>query len=179
MFETICVRRQNFVGPQVMDLGFLAETLLFYGRVRLVVDAGMLAELARLCGPEALVAMVRSGRLELSYLANALAVKTENTGMVNELHTPTTFSVIGHSEMQDVLHHRGRYLLGDPHGCLVAGTSHAVRFVADDPYPLPTLAQNRHLAADSQCPRSPEYSRWPVTVTVVLGAVRPPRVMFL
>lgn len=86
-----------------MDLGFLAETLLFYGRVRLVVDAGMLAELARLCGPEALVAMVRSGRLELSYLANALAVKTENTGMVNELHTPTTFSVIGHSEMQDVL----------------------------------------------------------------------------
>jgi hypothetical protein len=63
----------------------------------------MLAELARLCGPEALVAMVRSGRLELSYLANALAVKTENTGMVNELHTPTTFSVIGHSEMQDVL----------------------------------------------------------------------------
>jgi hypothetical protein len=79
-----------------MDLGFLAETLLFYGRVRLVVDAGMLAELARLCGPEALVAMVRSGRLELSYLANALAVKTENTGMVNELHTPTTFSVIGH-----------------------------------------------------------------------------------
>jgi len=103
MFETICVRRQNFAGPQVMDLGFLAETLLFYGRVRLVVDAGMLAELARLCGPEALVAMVRSGRLELSYLANVLAVKTENTGMVNELHTPTTFSVIGHSEMQDVL----------------------------------------------------------------------------
>jgi len=103
VFESICVRRQNFVGPQVMDPGFLAETLLFYGHVRLIADGGMLKQLLESCGADTLVELITERRLEVNYVANGLGVKTENTGTPNELHVPTTYKIIGRSEMQDVV----------------------------------------------------------------------------
>jgi hypothetical protein len=112
MFEVISVRRQNSLGPQPMDLGFICETLLFYGRVRLLADAGMLQQLAAACGPEDFVNVVRSGRLEVSFLENGLGVRSDDVGTEKELHMPSTYKILGFSEMQDALPRIFRELTG-------------------------------------------------------------------
>jgi hypothetical protein len=86
-----------------MDLGFISELLLFYGRVRLLADAGMLQQLAAACGPENFVSVVKSGRLEVSFLENGLGVRSDNVGTPQEVHMPSTYKILRHSEMQDSL----------------------------------------------------------------------------
>jgi hypothetical protein len=73
-----------------MHLGFVSETLLFYGRVRLLADAGMIQQLPAACGPEEFASVVRSGRLEVSFLENGLGVRSDNVGTPQEFHMPAT-----------------------------------------------------------------------------------------
>lgn len=112
MFEVISIRRQNSIGPQPMDLGFISEILLFYGRVRLLADAGMIQQLAAACGPEDFVSVVRSGRLEISFLENGLGVRSDNVGTPHEVHMPSTYKILRHSEMQEALPRIFRELTG-------------------------------------------------------------------
>jgi hypothetical protein len=112
MFEVISVRRQNSVGPQPIDLGFICETMLFYGRVRLIADYGMIQALAKACGPEDFVGAVRSGQLEVAFLENGLGVRTDRLTSGVELHQPTTYKILGVSEMQDALPRIFRDLTG-------------------------------------------------------------------
>src|ERR1700677_3833847 len=75
MFDSICIRRQNLLGPPV-DLGFLAEAMIFYRQVHLVADRSMLSYLLRTCGPDAMKAAVSEGLLTISFLENMLGVQT-------------------------------------------------------------------------------------------------------
>jgi hypothetical protein len=72
MFESLTIRRLNDVGG--LDFGLLAESLLFYERVELVVNAGQLASLLRVCGYETLRELFDMGILKLTYFENGLAV---------------------------------------------------------------------------------------------------------
>ena len=103
MFDSICVRRQRALLPKPLDAGLLAELLVFYERVRVVADLGLLTDLIQKCGADTVVELVTSGRLLLTYLPSGLAIYTENTGSSKELHRPTTFTVPGAFDLQNAL----------------------------------------------------------------------------
>jgi hypothetical protein len=67
MFDSICIRRQQRTGAPI-DLGFLAEAMLFYRIVHVVRDNEMFRFLIRVCGLDALLVALEQGFLKLSYL---------------------------------------------------------------------------------------------------------------
>ena len=83
MFGDICIRRMQRTGTPI-DLGFLAEAMVFYRKVHVVADSALLSYLFRVCGPDSLIAAVEHGFLRLSYLENNLAVSTVNQGRPTE-----------------------------------------------------------------------------------------------
>jgi hypothetical protein len=97
MFEAICIRRkQNYLSPifdEPIDVGFLAEALLFYQKVYLIADQGMLKALILKSQPDVLLSFLESGFLEIFYLENNTGVYTEDSGTPYERHLPTLFSI--------------------------------------------------------------------------------------
>lgn len=96
MFESICLRHQSERGPAI-DLGFLAEAMLFYQRVIVIANEGMLRELIRGCRPLVLLEMLEEGEIELRFLEEQLGVKTEHTATANEVHEFVRFSSPQHT----------------------------------------------------------------------------------
>src|SRR5215470_7305978 len=64
----------------------LAEAMVFYRHVRVLVNAAELVSLLRICGPDSLCAALESGSIELAYIENHLGVSTVNAGQANERH---------------------------------------------------------------------------------------------
>ncbi len=87
MFNSICVRRQrNYDAENPVDLGFLAETMLFYENVHLVADEAIVLQLLRQCGPDVLMALVDEEILKVSYINNYTGSKTGcHTKFIEEL----------------------------------------------------------------------------------------------
>ena len=87
MFDLITIRRQDYSGTDSpLDLGFLAEAMLFYSRVRVISDPGMLRQLVVSLGPDLLIEFLKEDFLELTYLENNLIVATQNAGTPLERH---------------------------------------------------------------------------------------------
>jgi hypothetical protein len=95
MFEAICIKRQSDFTGTPIDLGFLAEALLFYRRVHLVASADIFKFLVRTCGADVLLELLRSGMLEMTYLENGLGIRTENRGTPSEKHDFVTWDFPG------------------------------------------------------------------------------------
>lgn len=74
----------------------------------------MLTDLLRVCGPDEVVELVTSGRLELTYLPSSLGVLTDNTGSAAELHRPAVFSVPQAWDLQHALPGAFKEVLGKP-----------------------------------------------------------------
>lgn len=85
MFDSICLHNPQPLGAP-FDLGLLAETMVFYRHTRVLVSAGELVSLLRICGPESVCAALESGFMELLYLENHLGVATVNAGRPDERH---------------------------------------------------------------------------------------------
>ena len=68
MFESICIR-PNFEAPPLaqLDLGLLAESMLFYQRVDVVLNRLAVHQLIRAIGPQTLVEAAESGLVTFSY----------------------------------------------------------------------------------------------------------------
>jgi hypothetical protein len=68
-------------------LGFLAECLLFYKKVRVVAGAGSFPYLVRCCGPDELLELLQMGVLEIEFFDNMTGVATggSNIGPLHEL----------------------------------------------------------------------------------------------
>lgn len=80
MFDSILYRNIPGPGP-LIDVGALAEGLLFYGRVAVVGNTGTLKDLLRQVPPFILLSLLRSGRLEIYYLGDQTGVSTtQGTG---------------------------------------------------------------------------------------------------
>ena len=60
VFDSICITRQNLLGPEI-DLGFLAQAMIFYREVHIIADKGMLTYLLKTCGPDSLKTAIGEG----------------------------------------------------------------------------------------------------------------------
>ncbi|RWU18124.1 hypothetical protein DM813_26035 [Pseudomonas alkylphenolica] len=62
---------------KIIDVGALAEALIFYGKVRVLGDAGMVQYLVRKIPPLILIRLIESGRLEFYFNHDSLAVRSQ------------------------------------------------------------------------------------------------------
>src|SRR5688500_14374346 len=86
MFERIVVRQAtNAKGG--FDLGILAEMILFYGQVHLLLDRGKLTGLCKEIGLATIFRLLRSGHVRATYIYDLPVIMTKNSGRA--LHTPT------------------------------------------------------------------------------------------
>lgn len=85
MFDRICVRTDCWSAPKApIDLGFLAEALLYYGRVELVMTPANLGTLVRAIGPEEILELMKQGHLGVTYQAVRTGICTYgNTNLHN------------------------------------------------------------------------------------------------
>lgn len=89
MFDAITV--YGLEGSGAPDFGLLAESLLFYGHVSLVVNSGHLKTLLRVCGYEAIRDLMNINALSLVYLENGAGVRTTDAEHSNERHDFVVF----------------------------------------------------------------------------------------
>jgi hypothetical protein len=78
MFGSIAFGRASLA--RLDSLGDLAECLLYYKQVHVVVDHASFTRLARICGPETLLGLIEDGHLAMTYLENRPAVSTRRNG---------------------------------------------------------------------------------------------------
>ena len=96
MFKAIAYR--NSIGPgALIDIGALAEGLLFYGRVAIVGNTGTLKDLLSRIQPFDLLSLLRDGRLEFYYLLDQLGVYTTGPSNGKSIHSLVRFSSPDHT----------------------------------------------------------------------------------
>ncbi len=87
MFESICIRRQRPFGDP-LDLGFLAEALVFYGSVPVVADDAILKYLIQGCGYKVLSELLQRKKLAITYMESVPLIMTVGQGTPQERHEP-------------------------------------------------------------------------------------------
>lgn len=91
MFESICIRRQHpFELSEPLDLGFLAEAMLFYQNVHLIADASTITQLVRECGPHLLIELLKEQFLKISYVEKIIGVAPSDAEMSKRVYLPVT-----------------------------------------------------------------------------------------
>lgn len=106
MFDAIAYK--NAIGPgPLIDIGALAEGLLFYGRVAIVGNSATVKDLLARIPPFVVLSMLRDGRLEFHYLADQIGVSTQEIngrphhGLVAFSSPDHTIEKIGPSSFKD------------------------------------------------------------------------------
>lgn len=97
MFDAIVVRRTAAMGDYPLDLGHLAEAMLFYRTVRLGLNRSSLEQLVRQCGPDVAVELVNNTNVDAVYLDRDVAVRNEDVGTERERHRLATIRVMDES----------------------------------------------------------------------------------
>src|ERR1035437_4137070 len=82
MFESICLGRPGQFATA--GLGLLAECLLYYRQVHLVVDHQGFKSLVRVCGPDTLLGLISDGHLDLIYQENRLGVASRTVAGLDQ-----------------------------------------------------------------------------------------------
>ena len=91
MFDSICMRQQGLgelTISEPLDLGFLAEAMLFYQDVHVIANRQMITHLISKCGSDVLFDLLDSGFLRISFLENFDGIYTENSNTAYEHYTP-------------------------------------------------------------------------------------------
>lgn len=100
MFRKIRIEQQRTTDAEnPIDIGLLAEAMIFYGEVELLVGRGSLRQLVRDIGPEHLLELLRRGHLRMAFEPNFIGIVTENTGTPYEKYVPTVARI----EKQELL----------------------------------------------------------------------------
>lgn len=81
-FEHVLVIDPLRGGQKEIDVGRLAEDLLFYRKVSLHVGPGALRELVGSVGPAALLELMERGSLKIIYADNVVAVQNAMDGLI-------------------------------------------------------------------------------------------------
>ncbi len=110
MFESICIRHNRDSGSP-LDLGFLAEALLYYRSVHVCGDRGTLTFLARTLGPDVLLELLQSNHLKLDYWENLAVVISRTDPGYGERHRFETADM-PHAHLQHVAPELFQDLLG-------------------------------------------------------------------
>src|SRR5579863_265526 len=82
MFESAVIRK-HVEGPQSVDAGLIAETLLFYNNVHILADRGVVSDLLKVVGPDNLLRMLDMGAVSLTYLRAIDGVYTDNQKLIS------------------------------------------------------------------------------------------------
>jgi hypothetical protein len=90
VFDRITINRQGLDGDPI-DLGFLAECLVFYRKVRVVADPEIFRFLVQRCGAEELLEALTMGDLEIEFFENTTGVRTVDTN-IGQLHELVMFT---------------------------------------------------------------------------------------
>ena len=94
MFESVCIRRQQLLdAPEPLDLGFLAEAMLFYQNVHLIADRDILSQLVSQCGSALVIELIEEGFLKISYVDKLTDIRNFDVGTSKERHQPITQEV--------------------------------------------------------------------------------------
>ncbi|HEY9696742.1 MAG TPA: hypothetical protein V6D10_05735 [Trichocoleus sp.] len=96
MFDSIVLKNAPSYGPLV-DVGVLAECLLFYKRVVIVGNTGTLKDLLAKIQPFLLLSLLRDKRIEFYYLSEQLGVQTSGARHSRKLHALIRFSSPDHT----------------------------------------------------------------------------------
>lgn len=88
MFSSISIQQYGDV-----NLGALAEALIFYQNVHVVANTKVLEEFVRILTPEVFLELLESDYLKFIYLSNYTGTIVENTGTQHERYRFTCFSM--------------------------------------------------------------------------------------
>ena len=98
MFERITFRRQNKENTdKPIDIGLLLEALLFYKKIFVVADAGILRQLIRTFDFDCLNEILDSGILEILYTETFTGIHTNSQPNGIDFHSTTIFSSPQHT----------------------------------------------------------------------------------
>jgi len=96
MFKAITYK--NTIGPgPLIDIGALAEGLLFYERVAIVGNNATVNDLLNRIPPFVLLSLLRDGRLEFHYLGDQVGVSTIPLSNGRSIHSLISFSSPDHT----------------------------------------------------------------------------------
>jgi hypothetical protein len=94
VFERLAIRQSSSTSlGKPLDLGVLAEALIFYGEVRVIANRALLTSLLHTATPEVVLELLEGGFLILAYEADNVAIRSDNTGTPQETHEPIYFSM--------------------------------------------------------------------------------------
>lgn len=96
MFESIVYK--NAIGPgPLIDIGALAEGLLFYGRVVIVGNTGTIKDLLARIPPFIFLSLLKDARIEFHYLTDQIGVSATPMSNGRSLHSLISFSSPDHT----------------------------------------------------------------------------------
>lgn len=96
MFKAITYK--NTIGPgPLIDIGALAEGLLFYERVAIIGNTGTVRDLLSQISPFVLLSLLQDGRLEFHYLKDQVGVSTTPLNNGKSIHDLISFSSQDHT----------------------------------------------------------------------------------
>ncbi|MCK9199828.1 MAG: hypothetical protein M0P59_05970 [Gallionella sp.] len=96
MFEHIVIRRAE--GGSSISAGRIAEALLYYQKVHLVIDRGTLSGLIRQIGMKSVLALLRRSEVSAVYCEELLVTKSESVG-VTQYHNLVEMTFVGHKSI--------------------------------------------------------------------------------
>lgn len=106
MFERAAFRRSDQKTEFHLDIGQLAETLLFYGEVDLLLDRANFGQLLKVIGPDALIRLVQLPTVNAVFVEDDLATLTNNYGFLT--HKFIAFAFVGKDREKPVKSKRER-----------------------------------------------------------------------
>lgn len=98
MFDSLVLRRHR-AGPDLVDPGFLAECLIFYGTVHVAAGRAVLSDLVRKVEGNSLFALIDEGYLVVHYADRDFGVITHNTNTPMERHAFTDLKIEGSMDL--------------------------------------------------------------------------------
>ncbi|MDD1717423.1 MAG: hypothetical protein LUQ45_04155 [Methanoregulaceae archaeon] len=96
MFESIIYKNAVGTGP-LIDIGALAEGLIFYGRVAIIGNTATLKDILGRIPPFILLSLLRDGRIEFHYLSDQTGVSSMPTDSGRLRHGLVRFSSPNHT----------------------------------------------------------------------------------
>ncbi len=97
MFEKIVLRRSET--GSAITAGQVAEALLFYQNVHLILDLGSFGNLIRQIGPSTLLSVLQRGNCTAVYCEETLATYTESVASL-QAHSFVALTLTGHAGME-------------------------------------------------------------------------------
>lgn len=96
MFESIVLRRSE--SGQTVSAGQIAEALLYYQKVHLILDRGALRNLVNQIGPDWTLTLLRRPDVSAVYCEEMIGTHTESIGAF-QVHTLVAFTLAGHKHL--------------------------------------------------------------------------------